>query len=245
MADSWEDWENEDAVVIPGAPAAAQDPVANKFAGEDEGEEEEPKWKANVPAPQQAKEKKGLSKYDENKGVRRGAVDDTPLDDPIAEKLRQQRLIEESDFEAAMDLFGGSGRSLEGFIPKSAKDFEEFGRLVAGVHMLPHAKSSHYKAAIKSFLKTALSGMAAQEVKDVETCIAGIRSDRLKEEKAAAGGKKTTKKASSGCLSSFGSPGLHAAGGHLAALNVGKGGASAGLDDYIYDDAGDADDDFM
>lgn len=27
----------------------------------------------------------------------------------VAEKLRQQRLIEESDFEAAMDLFGGSG----------------------------------------------------------------------------------------------------------------------------------------
>lgn len=226
MADSWEDWENEEAVVIPGAPAAAaQDPAADKFAGEDEGEEEEPKWKANVPAPQQAKEKKGLSKYDESKGVRRGGADDTPLDDPVAEKLRQQRLIEESDFEAAMDLFGGSGRSLEGFIPKSAKDFEEFGRLVAGVHLLPHAKSAHYKAAIKSFLKTALSLMAAQEVKDVETCVAGIRSERLKEEKAAAGGKKTAKK---------------------AALNVGKGGGSAGLDDYIYDDAGDGDlDDFM
>lgn len=28
----------------------------------------------------------------------------------IAEKLRQQRLIEEADFEAAMDLFGGSGK---------------------------------------------------------------------------------------------------------------------------------------
>lgn len=39
-----------------------------------------------------------------------------------------------------------SGRSLEGFIPKSLKDFEEYGRLVAGVHLLPHAKSSHYKA---------------------------------------------------------------------------------------------------
>ncbi len=42
-------------------------------------------------------------------------------------------------------MFCAAGRSLEGFIPKSAKDFEEFGRLVAGVHMLPHARSSHYK----------------------------------------------------------------------------------------------------
>ncbi len=32
----------------------------------------------------QAKEKKGLSKYDENKGVRRGTADDTPLDDPVS-----------------------------------------------------------------------------------------------------------------------------------------------------------------
>lgn len=53
MADSWEDWEVEEPVV-PGAPApaAAEDPVKSKFEGEDEGEEEEPKWKANVPAPQ-------------------------------------------------------------------------------------------------------------------------------------------------------------------------------------------------
>ena len=87
---------------------------------------------------------------------------------------------------------------------------------LAVAHLLPHAKSSLYKAswglklmpvgtvvcrllalssvwklarliarhrlafqaqaAVKSFLKTALSGMAAQEVKDVETCIAGERT---------------------------------------------------------------------
>jgi hypothetical protein len=51
MADSWEDWETEEPVV-PGV-APADDPVKVKFAGEDE-DEEEPKWKANVPAPQQA-----------------------------------------------------------------------------------------------------------------------------------------------------------------------------------------------
>lgn len=57
----------------------------------------------------QAKEKKGLAKYDESKGAQRrvAAEDDTPLDDPIAEKLRQQRLIEEADYQATMELFGG------------------------------------------------------------------------------------------------------------------------------------------
>jgi hypothetical protein len=61
MADSWEDWETEEPIV-PGLPAAAQDdPAKSKFVGEDEGEEEEPKWKANVPAPQQASSQEGLT----------------------------------------------------------------------------------------------------------------------------------------------------------------------------------------
>lgn len=49
-----------------------------------------------------------------------------------------------------------AGRSLEGFIPKSAKDFEEFGRLVAGVHLLPHSKSAHYKASLPPLLASVL-----------------------------------------------------------------------------------------
>lgn len=53
MADSWEDWEDAEPVV-PGAPAAdKEDPAKSRFADEDQGEEDEPKWKANVPAPQQ------------------------------------------------------------------------------------------------------------------------------------------------------------------------------------------------
>ncbi|PSC73295.1 Eukaryotic translation initiation factor 3 subunit J [Micractinium conductrix] len=226
MADSWEDWETEEAAVPlpPGAAAPAAQPV-KKFEDEDE-DEEEPKWKGNVPAPQQAKDKKGLSKYDESKGAqRRPTDDDEPLDNPIAEKLRQQRLIEEADYQATMELFGSS-RELEGFIPKSHKDYEEYGKLVAAKYLAPHTKSSNFKSALKTLLRTAMQTMPAGEVKDIETCVAGIRSDRLRDEKAAAAsGKKTQQKAK---------------------LNLGRGGGAAGLDDYIYADAGDGDDfDFM
>lgn len=44
---------------------------------------------------------------------------------------------------------------------------------VATAHLCPAVPSLPLQAAIKSFLKTALSLMAAQEVKDVETCVAG------------------------------------------------------------------------
>lgn len=52
--DSWEDWEDEVELKLPAtAPAAAvKDVEESKFAGEDEGEEE-PKWKAAVPKPEQ------------------------------------------------------------------------------------------------------------------------------------------------------------------------------------------------
>lgn len=165
-----------------------------------------------------------VSKYDESKGVQR-VVDEGPLDDSLAEKLRQQRLVEEADYAATMELFGSS-RDLDGFIPKSSAEFEELGKLIAAKYLLPHAqaKPGNYKGAIKSLLRASLHSMAASDVKDIETCVSGIRSERLKAEKVVHAGKKTLKKAT---------------------LNVGKGGGSAGLDDYVYDDALEDDFDFM
>lgn len=52
----------------------------------------------------QAKAKK-VSKYDESRGVSE-SVDEGPLDDPLAEKLRLQKLVEQSDYQNAMELFG-------------------------------------------------------------------------------------------------------------------------------------------
>lgn len=152
-------------------------------------------------------------------------MDEGPLDDPLAEKLRQQKLVEDADFDATMELFG-STRDLASFAPRTLKEYEEFGQLVAVKHLMPLAKaaSPHYKAAVKALLKVALRALSSSEAKDVETCVAGVRADKLKEEKANAGGKKAAKKAS---------------------INVGRGGGSAGLDDYKFDDALDDDFDFM
>lgn len=52
MGDSWEDWDEEEVAVpaVNGAPAVD----AKKFADED-AEEEEPKWKSNVPKPKEVR----------------------------------------------------------------------------------------------------------------------------------------------------------------------------------------------
>eukprot|EP00887_Chlorella_sp_A99_P004207 scaffold15.g4207.t1 len=227
MGDSWEDWDDESYAPPPpgGAPAAA---AKSKFEDEDV-EEDAPKWEDSVPKPQQAKAKPA-SKYDESRGV--VGAGEGPLDDPEAEKLRQLRLIEEADYKATLELFAGD-RDLDSFLPKSARDFEELAALVAAKYVLPHARSPHYKLLAKQvrdageLLKHALSRpeVSSGDAKDIETSVAGLRSDKLREEKAAAAqGKKTSKK---------------------AALNVGKSGGSAGLDDYIYDDADDDGFEFM
>ena len=94
------------------------------------------------------------------------------------------RLIEDADLRSTQDLFGSPEISLEEFTPKSAKDFEQFGRAVAVKYLLPHLKSSHYKTLLKILLKEGLAASEVQQVKDLETSLAGIRSDKIKEEKA-------------------------------------------------------------
>ena len=93
------------------------------------------------------------------------------------------RLVEDADLRTTQDLFG-SEVSLDDFVPKSAKDYEQYGRLLAQKYLAPHVKSSHYKSLLKTLLKDAVVSLDVQQVKDIETSVAGIRSEKLKEEKA-------------------------------------------------------------
>lgn len=228
MAEDWEDWENDD--FTPQLPAAApqtavadDDLEASKFAGEDE-EEEKPQY--NVPKPQQQKVGKKKTYEEKDKASR---IEDEPLDDPIAEKLRRQRLVEEADLQSAKELFGSArgatALALDTFEPKSLKDHEELARQVTQQYLLPHSKNQHYKTLLKALIKAACGPVALPEVKDLETCIAGIKSDKIKEEKAAKEAKKVA--------------------GKKKNVNVGSKGGSAGLDDYKYDEPLDDAEDFM
>jgi translation initiation factor 3 subunit J len=182
------------------------------------------------------------------------AEDAAALDDPLAERLRRQRLVEESDLRAAQELFGSGGggaagaggsgagneqqqmrRRLEqvGLLPKALKEFEEIGQLAAKLHVLPHAGAKHYKALVKSLLRAACEPLSAEDSKEIETAASAVRADKVKADKAAAAARaaKGRRAVNAG--------GAGGAGGAV-------GGKSAGLDEYVYNDAGDGDDfDFM
>ena len=50
--------------------------------------------------------------------------------------------------------------------------------------------SPHYKAMVKALLKAALGPVDVPQAKDIETCLAGVRADKVKEETAAKAAKK-------------------------------------------------------
>lgn len=224
MGDDWEDdWDEEaEPPALPQfsnltlqKPAAPEESV-DKFAGEDEGTDE-----PSYVVPEMQKSKKPAKARYEDRGVQ--DEDETPLDDPLAEKMRKQRLVEAADLRVAQDLFG-SNTPLDKMQPKTLKEFESFGRTVALQYLKPHEQASHYKTLLKALLKSALENLPLQETKDLETTIAGIRSDKIK---ADAADKAAAKKV-----------------GKKKTLNVGSKGGSAGLDDYQYDTAANGDDDY-
>ena len=64
------------------------------------------------------------------------------------------RLIEQADFQAARELFGASEEHpLDGVLPKSLKEFENFAFLIVQHTVTPHRDSKHFKSFVKALVK--------------------------------------------------------------------------------------------
>ncbi|KAJ6861595.1 hypothetical protein NC651_037611 [Populus alba x Populus x berolinensis] len=83
------------------------------------------------PPPEKAP-KKSAAKSTEKKGKTVQVLKEEKLD-PLAEKLHQQRLVEEADFRSTTELFATKGdvKSHDSFIPKSESDFLEYAELIS------------------------------------------------------------------------------------------------------------------
>jgi hypothetical protein len=97
--------------------------------------------------------------------------------------------VEDADLASAQELFG-SNINLDAMQPKSAKDFEDFAAALINKYVAPHAKSAHYKTLVKAVMKGAVRPLDMQQTKDIETAVAGMRSEKLKEKAAAEAAKK-------------------------------------------------------
>jgi len=174
------DWDDDD-YEPPAVTSTAAD--AKKFEEEDEEEEEVKPAAAAI-----AKKAKGKPS-----AAATTVVDET-LDDPVAEKLRQQKLVEAADFAAAQELFGDAGIDLDTFVPKNEKEFNLYAEGIAAKYLRPVMGSAFYAEALKTLLKKATSLMTAAEVKEVESCVVVIRNEKVKAEKPATKKKGAGKK---------------------------------------------------
>lgn len=133
--------------------------------------------------------KKGGKKGDKKgKGA---AVDDDVLADPLAEKLRQQRLQEESDLASAREAFGGAGKNLDEMVPKTEAEFNEYAELLAAKYLRTFSRDKLYVHTLKALIKAACITLGSAEVKDLESGVVAVRNQKVKEEKDATQKKKT------------------------------------------------------
>lgn len=162
-----------------------------KESWEDDDEPEPAPAPATVKAPEKPAKKAGTKEADK-KGKIVEVAKEAELD-PVAEKLRQQRLVEEADYRSTTELFAkkGDDKTLDNFIPKSESDFVEYAELIS--HKLrPFEKSYHYIGLLKAVMRLSMTSLKAADAKDVASSVTAIANEKLKAEKEANAGKKKT-----------------------------------------------------
>lgn len=195
-----EDWEDDN---IP--PLLSKEQLKSKWDDEDmdendvkesweDEEEPAPVQQPVAKPPSEKASKKPAAKSTEKKGktVEVEPEASEPLD-PVAEKLRQQRLVEEADYKSTAELFGKKedGKTLDTFIPKSESDFMEYAELIS--HKIrPYEKSFHYIGLLKAVMRLSITAMKAADAKEVASAVTAIANEKLKAEKEANAGKKKT-----------------------------------------------------
>ncbi|KAL8167721.1 hypothetical protein V2J09_009220 [Rumex salicifolius] len=166
-----------------------EDEIKDSWEDEDEPTPEP----VQAPAPEKTSKKSApITKGTEKKGKVAEVVREVPLD-PVAEKLRQQRLVEEADFKSTTELFGkrGDEKTLDNFIPKSESDFVEYAELISN-KLRPYEKSFHYIGLLKAVMRHSMTSLKSADAKEVASSITAIANEKLKAEKEANAGKKKT-----------------------------------------------------
>ncbi|CAH8387856.1 unnamed protein product [Eruca vesicaria subsp. sativa] len=198
-----DDWEDEQLAPLPAKVVLKsnwddEDVDENdiKDSWEDDDDEPAPPPPVKPPTEKAPPKKAAAAKAAEKKGkaadVPKEAPKEEPLD-PISEKLRMQRLVEEADYRATAELFGTKvdEKNVDVFIPKSEADFLEYAEMISQ-KLKPYEKSYHYIALLKAVMRHSLTNMKAADVKDVASSITAIANEKLKAEKEAAAGRKKT-----------------------------------------------------
>lgn len=200
MGDAWDDddFVPPPAIVAPTGNWDDEDVDVKPKASWDEGDT--PKPAKTVQAPQKKTEKKPPEKKTA------ATKPEEPLD-PIAEKARKQKLVEEADYQNAEDLFSGIGEKrsekdesidINTFQPSSEAEFERYANAIAK-KLATHESSGLYVSFLKSLIRQLCTPLPrVEDCKEIGAVVNVVVNDKLKAEKEKTKPKKKGGGATSG-----------------------------------------------
>ncbi|XP_017539154.1 eukaryotic translation initiation factor 3 subunit J-B [Pygocentrus nattereri] len=201
LQDKWEGEDEEDDV---------------KDNWDDDEEEEEPKEqkmeekkieekapeKKKLNAKLKEKENEKQRKQEELKNRLEESRDDVQLtpEEQAAEKLRLQKLQEESDMALACEAFGvettvttNSASGIEAMCPSTKDDFVVFAKLLKD-KISQFEKSVHYSSFLESLFRELCISLEVDDLRKISNSLSVLLSEKQKQEKEKAKSQKKKKK---------------------------------------------------
>jgi len=179
-----EEWGRDDSIPTNNWDDEDESDVKDAWDKSDTEEEKPPSPIEHKPA-----KPKNKKKIDEKKSLRTEPLTD---EEKLAEKLRQQKMEETSKIELARNLLGIKEKKIDGLVPVTKEDFEQFGKAISEKIQM-FSSSEHYSELIENITKEICIDLNTTSLKKVKLNIESLHSAKLKEEKALKSGKKSVK----------------------------------------------------
>ncbi|KAL7833699.1 hypothetical protein AOLI_G00286590 [Acnodon oligacanthus] len=193
-------WEGEDE----------EDDVKDNWDDEEEEEQKMEEKKIEEKAPEKKKlnakhkekenEKPGKQEELKNRLEESQADVQLTLEEQAAEKLRLQKLQEESDLALAREAFGvdttvttNSASGIEAMCPSTNDDFVAFAKLLKD-KISQFEKSVHYSSFLESLFRELCISLEVDDLKKISNSLSVLLSEKQKQEKEKARSTKKKKK---------------------------------------------------
>ncbi|EDW01629.1 eukaryotic translation initiation factor 3 subunit J [Drosophila grimshawi] len=205
MADDWEFAADSKVVVKPNAANNI-----NKWEGEDDDEDVKESWedeeekkdeekptKTEAPAktkPNKVLKAKLLEQECLEKEEEAKRLANMSTEEKLAEKLRLQKIQEESDLKSALETFGLTSidGGLDSFNPQSNEEFKEFGATLSW-KIAQYKESPHFPQFIEDLVQALCVNLSTADLKKVKMSVEVLHSEKLKMEKVSVKNKGAAK----------------------------------------------------
>ncbi|XP_030386949.1 eukaryotic translation initiation factor 3 subunit J [Scaptodrosophila lebanonensis] len=195
MADDWESAVDSEVVIRPNTASLNKwdgedddDDVKESWEDEEEKKDEEKPTKTEVPAktkPNKALKAKLAEQERINEEEEEKRLANLTSEEKLAEKLRLQKIQEESDLKSALDTFGVTsiGGGLDAFNPQSNEEFKEFGATLSW-KLAQYRESPHFPQFVEDLVRSICVNLSAADIKKIKMSVESLHSEKIKMEKA-------------------------------------------------------------